>query len=282
MKTISSHDLCRQITSCDLPEGQIALWSLGQVGFVIKSSQAQASFAIDPYLTDSIESSNPGTEFVRAFPPPLDPENLSLVDIVFVTHEHDDHLDPSTISRALAAKPELKVVAPAALVKKIRSFVPEATVVGAQEGQAFEIGGLKVLPLAAAHPVPELDQEGRSLRLGYLIEINGCTVFHAGDTYVFDGLCDALKPICPDVMILPINGGDYFRSRRNIVANMNYREAADLAALVGCDLLVPSHFDLFPNNRDRPSFFVDYLLEQHSEVKFHMFTVGERFIYQKK
>ena len=94
-----------------------------------------------------------------------------------------------------------------------------------------------------------------------------------------DALVTGLKALKPDVLIAPINGGDWFRTNRGIVPNMSHREAVELVAHVGADLLVAAHFDLFPNNRERPAFFVDYLYETHPEQKYHLFAPGERLIY---
>jgi len=62
---------------------------------------------------------------------------------------------------------------------------------------------------------------------------------------------------------------------------MSSREAADFSAMVGIDLNVPIHYDMFPNNRENPAYFVDYLFHHYHNQKFHMMVSGERFIYQK-
>ncbi|MBT2736679.1 hypothetical protein [Bacillus sp. ISL-7] len=41
------------------------------------------------------------------------------------------------------------------------------------------------------------------------------------------------------------------------------------------------HYDMFPNNRDNPAYFVDYLFHHYPTQKFHMMVPGERFIYHK-
>jgi L-ascorbate metabolism protein UlaG (beta-lactamase superfamily) len=280
MADTDSAALRREIEASDLPAGLVSLWSLGNMGFVLKGARGGPTLAFDPYLTNAIEVNQPDTEFVRAFAPPLLPEDLS-ADAVLVTHEHDDHLDLVTLGRALAARPNLTVVVPEALVETARGAVPRAQVIGAREGVAFDLHGARVLPLAAAHPVLERDGQGRSMRLGYLVDLAGVRVFHCGDTVLHEGLVTALAALKPDVLIAPINGGDWFRTRRGIVPNMSHRDAVELAAHVRADLLVAAHFDLFPNNRERPAFFVDYLYEAHPTQKFHLFAPGERLVYAR-
>jgi L-ascorbate 6-phosphate lactonase len=60
---------------------------------------------------------------------------------------------------------------------------------------------------------------------------------------------------------------------------MNYRDAVEFGVAIGADLIIPIHYDLFPNNRENPAYFVDYLLHTYPTQRFHMMTAGERFIY---
>jgi L-ascorbate metabolism protein UlaG (beta-lactamase superfamily) len=280
-KLHKSGDALRQeIELTKVTSGQVALWSLGNLGFVLKGSQPGACVAVDPFLTDSYRAKNPETEFIRAFASPLQPEDLA-VDFLFITHEHEDHLDPETLRRLHAVSPRLSVVVPSGLVGLTSDLVPGLAPLGAQEGEVLSLGPLSVTAVSACHPKLEKDLQGRSLRLGYLFDFGDLRIYHSGDTLIFPALVETLRGLKPDVMILPINGGDFFRVSRNIVPNMNYREAVDLTRAVGADLVVPAHFDLFPNNRERPAHFADYLLEVTPEQKFHYFTAGERFLYLK-
>ncbi|MNR31902.1 metal-dependent hydrolase [compost metagenome] len=111
--------------------------------------------------------------------------------------------------------------------------------------------------------------------------MNGVRIYHAGDTVITPELVEQAKKFQPHVALLPINGGDYARTSRGIVANMNFREAADFGVEIGTDLIIPIHYDMFSNNRDNPSYFVDYLFHSYPAQKFHMMTAGERFIYFK-
>ena len=47
---LSSHELIAQIDDLVVPQGQLALWSLGQAGFAITGGDTIAY--IDPYLSD--------------------------------------------------------------------------------------------------------------------------------------------------------------------------------------------------------------------------------------
>ncbi len=86
-----------------------------------------------------------------------------------------------------------------------------------------------IQPIPAAHEELETDEQGYHRYVGYLIKLNGVTVYHAGDTVVYEGLADRLRKESIDLGLLPINGRDAFRNSRGIVGNMDYREAAELA-----------------------------------------------------
>lgn len=263
-----------------LPPGQIALWSLGQAGVVIKGRSADGFVALDPYLSSAIESRRPGTEFRRAFSPPANPEDLAGVRVVLVTHEHDDHLDPETLGPIARVSPDTVFCVPAPLVGSLAaSGVRRERVYAAVAGVPAGWGGIRVTPVPAAHAEYILDECGNHRFLGYFLEMNEVRLYHAGDTVVTEELLALVRDFAPHVVLLPINGGDYFRTGRGIVGNMLAREAADFAVAAGADLVIPIHWDMFPNNRDNPAHFVDYWLERHFGRAFHMLAPGERFLY---
>lgn len=280
-----------QIFRTVVPQGAIAVWSLGQAGVVIKgaigdakggadASMSDAIVVIDPYLTHAIEFNNPGTAFIRECDPPLEPEQLAGVTAVLITHHHDDHLDVETIRRLQRVSPETVFVAPKPHVDMLRGAgVSAKGVIGVDEGAALTIHGVRVCPIAAAHEAYEFDEHGHHKYLGYLVSMGDVTVYHSGDTVVTQKLVDDLRGVRPHIAMLPINGRDYKRAAEGIVGNMNMREAVDLAVEIEADMLWPNHYDLFPNNRENPAHLVDYIFHHHRNLKFHMCALGERFIY---
>jgi len=79
---------------------------------------------------------------------------------------------------------------------------------------------------------------------------------------------------------LPINGRDYFReTERNLVGNMDEREAARLAHDAGAQVLVPMHWELFPHNRGFPNDLVGYVNATYPELSVLVLGRGARFTY---
>jgi L-ascorbate 6-phosphate lactonase len=271
--------LVTEIKETRIHDGVVSFWNLGQAGILIKGREEDGFICIDPYLSNSIEQTNPETEFKRAFPPVLSPVMLENADALLITHEHDDHLDFATLREVGQKGEKPTFVVPAPLVSMVETETGSKNITAAKHNESFRIKGYQITPVPAAHTSYQVDVHGNHLYLGYLIEVNGVRLFHSGDTIVTPELIEKVKEFKPHVVFLPINGGDFFRSSREIVGNMSYREAVDFSVRVGADLIIPIHYDLFPNNRENPAYFVDYLFTHYPNQKFHMMAPGERFIY---
>ncbi len=129
------------------------------------------------------------------------------------------------------------------------------------DGDSFSFGGITVHALPAAHEFLSPDPEtGLHPFLQYIIEGNGLRIYHAGDTLRYEGLLPRLQAFGPlDAAILPINGRDGARYRRNCIGNMTFQEAADLAGELRPRLVIPGHLDLFADNPGDPDAFMNYL-----------------------
>jgi L-ascorbate 6-phosphate lactonase len=85
------------------------------------------------------------------------------------------------------------------------------------------------------------------------------------------------------VLIAPINGRDFFRAHvRHIVGNMTYAEAAELAATLGVDLVIPCHFGQHDVNTEDPGRFVDHLARRHRRLRHRILVPGEGMIYHPR
>lgn len=262
--------LTREIETTNVPFGCIALWFLGQESVIIKGDGV--TVLIDPYLS--------GNE-ARLFPPPIAPGQIDGADVCLITHDHEDHMDRQGLPHIIAGNPEMTIMAPGICREPLKGMgLPEERYRLAEPGSWMEIQDkLRILPVAGAHESLDLDEQGHPCYVGYILQLNGVTLYHAGDTVLFPELVDTVTRASVDLAMLPINGRDYFRNQRNIVGNMNYREAAEFAATAGFDTVIPLHYDLFKGNTENPGYFVDYLYSHFPEQKFHMMARAERFVY---
>jgi len=90
-----------------------------------------------------------------------------------------------------------------------------------------------------------------------VINLDGKTIYHAGDTCLFGDMQLIAKRTPIDVAILPI-GGHY---------TMDRHDAAYAAGLVGAATVIPCHYDTFPPiETDAEAFKADVETQSSSEV----------------
>lgn len=268
-----------QLCSISLPEQAIALWSLGQEGFLVKWKDTTVLF--DPYLSNWVFELA-GEPWQRAFEPPLQPAECMNIDYVVCSHHHEDHMDKLTLQE-IGQSAVTKFVVPKAHRGLMKEWgFSEEQLICVSHGEEIRLGDeIKLAAHAAKHEEFETDEDGEHFYLSYVLSLGEIKLLHAGDTIGFTELEDWLKPQAVDVALLPINGRDYVRKRQGIVGNMNYREAAELGVAIGAKLIVPMHYGLFAHNDENPAYFVDYMYKHYPRSSIHLFSPGERFIYMK-
>jgi L-ascorbate 6-phosphate lactonase len=261
--------LIKEIDETRVPYGMLAVWFLGQVSVVVKGGSKV--IYIDPYLANSP---------YRRYEPPLRPEEATNADYVLITHDHIDHLDPDTIPVMARAGGHTVYVAPGYCLEALAGYgIPPERRIHAKTNEWRELPGFRYKPIPAAHEELEYDPALDHRFVGYVLELNGVTFYHAGDTIIYPGLIDAVKAERVDLALLPINGRDPFRLARNIQGNMNFREAAEFAVATGIDTVIPAHYDMFAGNTEHPGYFVDYLYENYPTQKSHVLARFERYVY---
>ena len=230
----------------------LRVWWLGQSGYLVRCGDS--TLVLDPYLSDSITVKYAATDkpHVRMTENVIAPGRLTGVDVVTSSHNHTDHLDEATLHPLFTANPGMKFVIPEAN----RTFVAErlgiaaADPVGLDDGTSATVAGWEFHGIAAAHPRLDRDEAGHHPFLGYIIRRGPWTIYHSGDTLLFPGLVEKVRPFGPiDVAFLPINGD---RPERRVDGNLDGREAAQLAHDIGARRVVPGHYEMFEFNTEDP------------------------------
>jgi L-ascorbate 6-phosphate lactonase len=261
-------DLVQKITREAVPAGAIALWWLGQASFALKV--AGTIVYIDPYLQSSDR---------RLTPSPFAPESVDNADVVLLTHDHLDHVDPLALPEIAKASPKARFVAPRPIVKRVGELVGGLDrVVAAVADEPLRLGAAEVIPVPAAHEQLELVADGYT-HLGYTLRLGGRVVHHAGDTTPYEGQIERVKAHGVDVLLVPMNGRDYYRTQRGTIGNMDYREAGDFAVAIGAKVAVPMHYGMFQGNTVPPGYFVTYLADYHPEQSVHVFGRYGKYVY---
>ena len=250
------------------------LWWLGQSGFLVQWQNHH--LLLDPYLSDSLTQKYAATDkpHVRITEPVVAPERLDFIDVVTSSHNHTDHLDKETLAPLLRANPKLELVIPEAN----REFVVDRLGIMAEQprgldvGQSVTLGAFKITAVPAAHNSVEKDDWGRHKFLGYVVQMDTWTLYHSGDTKLFDDMEARLSSFHVDVALLPINGDS---PERRVAGNLSGREAATLAKQIGARLVIPCHYDMFEFNTASPDEFAAAARELHQP--FCILHAGERW-----
>ena len=147
-------------------------------------------------------------------------------DLVLVTHSHTDHCDPDKIKQVRTNN--TVVIAPADCAKKIGGDTKtlrvgeETTVFDSIKIKAVEAYNTKRFrsPGQPFHP--------KGFGVGYLVTVEGKTIYHAGDT---DLISEMSKLGHVDVALLP--SGDTY--------TMDNSEAAEAAITMSPNVAIPMH-----------------------------------------
>lgn len=169
-------------------------------------------------------------------------DNEVKAELVLVTHSHFDHLSIEDITKALP--PGKTIIAPPDCLDKLqdkyncKAISPEKQIIS---------GSVKVTATRSYNPKKEFHPKNNNW-VGYLIEVDGKTIYIAGDT----DLIPEMDDIKADVAILPV-GGTY---------TMNYREAAEAARKINPSLAIPIHFGDIVGETDDGAKFAELLKDR--------------------
>ncbi|MCO5239592.1 MAG: MBL fold metallo-hydrolase [Chitinophagaceae bacterium] len=217
--------LIDKINNTLLQNGELALFYLGQAGFAIKAASGKL-IIIDAYLSDAAERM---FGFKRMIPPVIEASACN-ADFWLSTHSHIDHLDLDILPVIARNSKTTFVGAPDCKVHYDESGIAPERCVILEKGEAWNTGELLITAVYADHG--ELAPEA----VGFLIEISGIKIYHAGDTCYCPAEILPCLPLDIDVMLAPINGQ---------FGNMNAIEACRLAALVKPRIVIATHFWMF-------------------------------------
>ncbi len=244
----------------DVPAGSLALWWLGQAGFAFKTSSGRIVY-LDPYLSDAVERLH---GFKRLSLPPVTADEVR-ADLVVLTHEHTDHLDPDALPVIARNNPSCRFAAPAGCAAGLTEagIAPAARLI-LEPHQRYDAGGVVI------HTAPADHGDLSPTALCMVLEFEGIRVLCTGDTAFRP---QAMKPLFeprPDVMLPCING---------VFGNMGPIDAAMIVHEARPRYAVPCHFGMFAEQgASDPAGFLYACRHFSPEVTAMILKPGECFV----
>ena len=257
-------ELMRRVEQTHVPERQVAVFWLGQAGFLLKTHEGH-TIVIDPYLSDYVQRLFPemGLGFKRLMPAPCEAGEVC-ADVLLLSHEHGDHFDVDSIA-ALLQNGKTRVFANRVVAEQMQAMGLDMTRVTA----LTKGGKAQILPECSLTATDCDHGELAPEALGWLMSFGFTTVYFAGDTALTPERLSAALAARPDVALLPINGA---------FGNLNGAQAARYAAMLGCKVLIPCHFWTFPLHHGDPQELIDAMPLEAPGVRLCLLKQGEAYI----
>jgi L-ascorbate metabolism protein UlaG (beta-lactamase superfamily) len=203
-------------------ESTVKITWLGHATTRIESA-AGKSILIDPFLQQ-----NPAV--------PEHMKSIDHLDLMLITHGHMDHM-ADAVPVAKATKPD--VIAMVEVANFLGSKGVEKTN-GMNKGGTVDWNGIKVTMVDAIHSSGITDGDQTvygGTAAGYILKFeNGFTVYHSGDTDLFEDLRLIGSRYRPDLAMLPIGG--HF--------TMDPEAAAEALRMLDVGVVIPIHYGTWP------------------------------------
>lgn len=232
---------------------------LGHSGFLLEASGSRLTcdsrlasglrLVVDPYL--------------REYPfTTLQPEEIR-ADFILVSHGHYDHVgDAQELARLSGGT----IVANTELANYLAA--PDVKTHAMHIGGAHTFQGLKIKLTMALHgsSIGKSPAQYLGNPAGFLISLDGLTVYHAGDTGLFGDLELIGRMNSIDIALLPI--GDNF--------TMGPEDALEAVKMLRPKMVIPMHYNTWPVISQDGSAF-KRLVEENTPAKVVVMQPGDIF-----
>jgi L-ascorbate metabolism protein UlaG (beta-lactamase superfamily) len=148
-------------------------------------------------------------------------DKLSGIDAVFITHEHLHHFDKKAVEE-ITKKNNCLIIGHHSVLSELDiapNYLKPIT-----SGSKFKLNDINVTVTSVHHPKAFYP-------VGYLLEKDGITLFHSGDTQLIDRFTEKT----PDIALFPIGGN----------RSMDLIDAVRATKSMKPKIVIPMHYDTF-------------------------------------
>lgn len=243
------------------PLGETHIFSVGQAGFIIKSSTGKL-LGIDLYLSDCVERVEGHVGYKRMLPKLLDCNEL-IFDCLIATHFHRDHFDVDSIPQ-LMNNDKTKLFAAYDCIDDVETLNIDKTRTSfVAPGDIGDCGDFSLEFVDCDHGL------GAPKAVGVIVAVDGKKIYETGDTCLRLDWAEQYKTKGPyDILIAPINGA---------YGNLNESECVDLSVALDPLITIPCHYGMFASHGGNPGIFHELM----SSIKrdYLIMTLGECYTF---
>jgi L-ascorbate metabolism protein UlaG (beta-lactamase superfamily) len=232
--------------------GKTKIRWLSHAGFQITSNTGKIIY-IDPWLENPLSTSK--LDDVRG------------ATLILVTHDHFDHVGQAA---EIVNKTGGLLVANVETARRFQNEMKVAAEKVCYFGYGMNIGGSLLYEGITVTMTQAFHSTTTGAPCGYIIRLeDGTTIYHAGDTGIFESMRILGEIYKIDVALLPIGS----------VFTMDPFQAAQAAKLLSPKMVVPMHYKTFPILVQDPKEFAELAERAVPGVQIKVLNPGQEFMF---
>ena len=234
--------------------GKTTVKWISHAGFQITTSTGKVIY-IDPWFENPLAS--------------MKLDAVKQATLVLVTHDHFDHVGQAA---EIVSKTGGLLVANVETARRLQNEAKIPAEKVCYFGYGMNIGGNLVYEGISVTMTQAFHSTATGAPCGYVIRLeDGTTLYHAGDTGIFDSMKTFGELYSIDIAMLPVGS----------VFTMDPVQAARAVKMLSPKKVIPMHYKTFPILVQDPKSFVDLAKKEAPGVEVVVMNPGQEYVYTK-